>query len=334
MRETIAFLVNPSLMPNLFSEETLRGFDELGEVRRWDGQLASNDFLRDATIVITSWGSPKLEEDVLDIAPNLKFIFHSAGTVKPYVSPKLLERGVRVSSGSNIIARFVALTTLGYILLAVKKIFWWNEHIKNEKGWRDDERLWSYTGELCDVNIGIIAMSWVGRNLLNLLRPLTDRILVYDPYWSEEAIRSYGAERVDSLLDIARNCEIVVLCAPLTDETRGMLGKEFFESMKDGSVFINPARGSIVDEEALISELEKERIFACIDVTDPQEPLPKDSKLRNLKNVVISPHIAGCVRGGLKEIGKFGLEEVRRFIRGEQLINEITLGRWRILAST
>lgn len=330
MSETIAFLVNPPLMPQLFSDDTLRGFEEIGMVKRWNGETKMVDFLKDATIVITSWGTPRLGDDVLDIAPGLKFIFHAAGTVKPYVPPTLLERGVRVSCASNIIAKYVAQTTLGYILLSVKKIFWWNEHIKKEKGWREDEKLWRYTGELCDVNIGVIAMSWVGRNLINLLRSLTDNIYVYDPYWDEEAIRSYGGKKVDDLLDIARRCELVVLCAPLTDETKGMLGKEFFENMKDGGVFINTARGGIVDEKALICELEKERIFACIDVTDPVEPPPKDSKLRNLKNVVLSPHIAGCVKGGLRDIGRFGLEEIRRFLKDEELVNEVKLEKWNI----
>lgn len=332
MKEKIAFFVQPSLLPQLFAEEVLKGFEELGKAKFWDGEEGRKDFLKDATIVITSWGTPRLEEDTLDIAPKLKFIFHSAGTVKPYVSPALLARGVRVSSGSNIIAKHVALTTLGYILLSVKKIFWWNEYIKREKGWREDEKLWNYTYELCDVNIGIIAMSWVGKSLLALLRPLTDRILVYDPYWSGEAIREEGGRKVDDVMDIARNCEIVVLCAPLTEETRGMLGKEFFESMKEGSVFINPARGGLIDEEALIEELEKGRIFACLDVTDPVEPPAKDSKLRDLRNVVLSPHIAGCVKGGLKDIGRFGLEEIKRFLKGEPLVNEIDLKRWQIRA--
>jgi len=334
MREIIAFFLQPSLIPQLFPDDILKAFEELGEARRWDGQREGKDFLRDATIVITSWGTPKLEGDILDIAPNLKLVFHAAGTVKPYVSPGLMERGVRVSSGSNIIAKYVALTTLGYILLSVKKVFWWDEHIKREKGWRDDEKIWNYTCELCDVNIGIIGMSWVGRNLLSLLRPLSDKLFLYDPYWNEEAIRGYGANKVECLEEIARNCEIIALCAPLTEETRGMLGKEFFGSMKDGSVFINTARGEIVDEGALIEELERERIFACLDVTDPVEPPAKDSKLRSLRNVVISPHIAGCVRGGMKDIGRFGLEEIGRFLRGEALVNEIRLERWHILAST
>jgi phosphoglycerate dehydrogenase-like enzyme len=78
--------------------------------------------------------------------------------------------------------------------------------------------------------------------------------------------------------------------------------------------------------------LEEGRIFAVLDVTDPNEPLPPDSKLRKLKNVVISPHIAGCVRSGLKDMGRFCVEEIERFIKGETLVNEVKLERLDITA--
>jgi len=132
-------------------------------------------------------------------------------------------------------------------------------------------------------------------------------------------------------MEIAKKCEIVTLCAPLTEETKGMIGKEFFINMKDGSVFINTARGAIIDQNALIEELKKERIFACLDVTYP-EPPEKISTFQNLKNLIISPHIAGCIHSGLKELGKFSVEEIERFLKGEKLENEIKLEKINITA--
>jgi len=104
-----------------------------------------------------------------------------------------------------------------------------------------------------------------------------------------------------------------------------MIGKEFFKNMKDGSVFINTERGAIIDQNALIKELKKEKIFACLDVTYPQLP-EKNSPFLNLKNLIISPHIAGCIiHSGLKELGKFSVEEIERFLNEEKLENEIKL---------
>ena len=329
--ERIKLLVSRELVPQIFEEEVLERLGEFGELEKWEGEDIG-DFLKGATIVITSWGSPMLKEEILQIAPNLKFVFHAAGTIKPYVDRNLMGKGIRVSSASNVQAKCVATTNLAYILLSAKKIFWWDEHIKNNGGWRDNEFLWNYTDEICYLNIGIISMSWVGRYTLSFLKEFTDRILVYDPYWKEEEIEKFGGRKVDSLLELAQKCDIICLCAPLTEETRGMIGKDFFKAMKDGSVFINTARGGIIQWEALIEELKKGRIFAIFDVTDPYEPLPPDSKLRKLKNVVISPHIAGCVRSGLKDMGRFCLEEIERFLKGQELVNEIKIEKLDITA--
>lgn len=329
--ERIKLLVTKELVSQIFEEGVLKKLEEFGKLEKWEGEDVI-EFLAGATIIITSWGSPMLKEEILQIAPNLRFIFHAAGTIKPYVDRKLMEKGIRVSCASNVQARCVATTNLAYILLSAKKIFWWNEHIKTTGGWRDNEFLWDHTDEIRYLNIGIISMSWVGRYTLSFLKEFTKNIFVYDPYWKAEEIEKLGGEKVDELLALARECDIICLCAPLTEETRGMIGKDFFEAMKDGSVFINTARGGIIEWDALMEELKKGRIFAVLDVTDPNEPLSPGSKLRKLKNVVISPHIAGCVRSGLKDMGRFCVEEIERFIKGETLINEVKLERLDITA--
>lgn len=93
--------------------------------------------------------------------------------------------------------------------------------------------------------------------------------------------------------------------------------------MKDHSILINTARGALVDEAALIALLRTRPIFACLDVTDPEPPAP-DSPLRTMPNVLLTPHLAGCVGSGLKRLGATAAEEVRRFLTGEPLINEVT----------
>lgn len=324
--ERIKLLVKKELAHQIFEDEVLKKLGEFGKLERWEGEDI-REFLEGATIVITSWGSPMLKEEILQIAPNLKFVFHAAGTIKPYVDRNLMGKGIRVSSASNVQARCVATTNLAYILLSAKKIFWWDEHIKNSGGWRDNEFLWNYTDEVRHLNIGIISMSWVGRYTLSFLKEFTKNIFVYDPYWKAEEIEKLGGKKVDELLALARKCDIICLCAPLTEETKGMIGKDFFKAMRDGSVFINTARGGIIQWEALTEELEKERIFAILDVTDPNEPLPPNSKLRKLRNVVISPHIAGCVRSGLKDMGRFCLEEIERFLNGQELVNDKKTGK-------
>jgi len=329
--EKIIFLMPSESFEKIFKKETVDKLKKYGEVKIWDEKENIENFTKNSTIIITSWGSPEITQSIFKSAPELKFIMHAAGTIKPYVKKEVIEKGVKVNSCSGVIGKFVAIATLGLILVSVKKIFWWSDFIKETGKWRDNEKLMKYTDEINGVNIGIISMSNVGRNLLNLLRQFTEKIYVYDPYWTEEQIKNYGGIKVKSLMEIAEKCEIVALCAPLTEETKGMIGKEFFKNMKDGAVFINTARGAIIDQNALIEELKKERIFACLDVTYP-EPPEKNSPLYNLKNLIISPHITGCVHSGLKELGKFSVEEIERFLKGEKLENEIKLEKISITA--
>lgn len=307
---------------NIFPAEVLEGLNKIGDVSIWDGKEELNDFLAGADIIVTTWGSPRLDVQILKSAPGLSFIFHAAGTIKSVVDAELMNKGVRVSSAANVLGRNVAITTFGLMLAGIKKIPWWNDHIKNAGGWRENAKLLRHTNEIGTVNSGVISMSHVGKNLLSLLKNVTENIVVYDPYWNDSSIKECGGRKAEDLYEIAEKCDVIALCAPLLKSTEGMLDKKFFERMKDGAVLVNASRGAILDEPALIEELRKERIYACLDVTNP-EPPPADSPLRGLKNILLCPHIAGIANSGFRDIGKFCVEEINRFLAGNELFNEI-----------
>ncbi|MDD3725622.1 MAG: NAD(P)-dependent oxidoreductase [Candidatus Ratteibacteria bacterium] len=316
----------------IFDKDVIEELKKIGDVFIWDGKTPVPVFCKDADIIVTSWGSPKLDVSILKVAPSLKFIFHAAGTIKTVVDPELMKKGVRVSSASNILGRNVAITTFGLVLIGVKKIPWWNEYIKSTGNWRENNFLLTYTNEIGTSTVGVISMSNVGKNLVLLLKNVTDNILVYDPFWTSGDIEKFGGIKVEILYEIAERCDVIALCTPFLKTTEGMIDRKFFQNMKNGAVFINTARGKIIDEAALIEELKKERIFACLDVTDPEEPPPPDSPLRKLKNVLLSPHIAGIVNSGMKDIGVFCVDEIKRFIKKEVLVNEILLEKLDITA--
>lgn len=315
----------------IFSKGILEELKNSGDVSVWDGKMSVQEFCKGADIIVTTWGSPQLDISILEYAPSLKFIFHAAGTIKTVVDPELMKKGIRVSSASNILGRNVAITTFGLVLVSIKKMPWWDNYIKTAGKWREEEFLLRNTNEIGTSNVGVISMSSVGKNLVQLLKNVTDNIFVYDPYWTDSDIEKFGGRKVKNIYEIAEKCDVIALCAPLLKETEGMIDKKFFQIMKDGAVFINTARGKIIDEKALIEELQKKRIFACLDVTDPEPPSP-DSPLWKLKNVLLSPHIAGIVNSGLTDIGRFCVEEIKRFINNEPLVNEIILEKLNIIA--
>ena len=105
-------------------------------------------------------------------------------------------------------------------------------------------------------------------------------------------------------------------------ELARMINAEGLALMKDDALIVNTARGSLIDEPALIAELQNGRFFAFLDVTDP-EPPAADSPLRHLPNVVVTPHIAGCI-DNCNRMGELAVEELRRFFAGEPAVYQIT----------
>jgi len=146
-------------------------------------------------------------------------------------------------------------------------------------------------------------------------------ILVYDPFVSDEEAERLGAIKLE-LEPLLRRADVVSLHAPAKPDTIHLLDARHLSLMKDDALLINTARGALIDEHALIAELEKGRFFAFLDVSDP-EPPAIDSPLRRLDNVVLTPHIAGCIED-CSRMGELAVEELRRFFAGEPPIHRIT----------
>jgi phosphoglycerate dehydrogenase-like enzyme len=134
-----------------------------------------------------------------------------------------------------------------------------------------------------------------------------------------------GVYGVDELPRLLPDAEIVVLVVPLTDRTRGMVDADFLAALPDGALLVNAARGPVVDTAALLAEVGSGRVFAALDVTDP-EPLPAGHPLWHLPNVLITPHVGGSVRGLLPRAYRLAGEQLGRLAAGEPLINVVVDG--------
>ena len=178
--------------------------------------------------------------------------------------------------------------------------------------------------------IGIVGASTVGREVIRLLKPFDCKILVYDPYLADEEAEKMGVEKV-SLEDLFRQSDFISVHAPLTEETIHMIGRKHFRLMRDGAVLINTSRGKVLDQDVLLEECKNGRILVALDVTDP-EPLPSDSPLRKLKNVLLTPHIAGHGYYGAKKIGEMVLQALEDFFAGREVKNRVDFSRYDILA--
>jgi len=239
-------------------------------------------------------------------------------SVTRFVSDALWQRGIHVTTAAPALARDVAVTTVGLIIVGLKRIWPLGRHVR-EGGWRASP-YWP-SRELYGKKVGIVGASHVGRHVIDLLRPFGPRILLYDPYVAAEEAARLGVAKVE-LDGLLRQADVVSLHAPAKPETHRMLNAERLALMKDDALLVNTARGTLIDEAALIEELRKGRFFAFLDVTDP-EPPAADSPLRDLENVVLTPHLAGCIED-CGRLGEMAVEELRRHFAGEPPLYEVT----------
>jgi len=322
----VAITIGQVHYPRMFSQEAFAELDLFADVIHHQGQNPANkqelmDVLKNADACITSWDVASLDADVVRSAPNLKAMAHMGSSVKRFVSDAFFQRGIHLTSAGIALAKSVAETTLGLMIVGQKRIWPLGQHVR-EGGWRESPTWdkWS-SRELYRKNVGIIGASNVGRHVIELLKPFGPKVLLYDPYINTEDAIKLGAEKVE-LEDLLIRSDVVSLHAPSNKSTFHLLNAEGLAMMKDDALIINTGRGTLIEEPALITELSKGRFFAFLDVTDP-EPPALENPLRSLPNVVITPHIAGCIEN-CNQMGELAVEELRRFFAGEPAVYQIT----------
>ncbi|AZI59552.1 phosphoglycerate dehydrogenase [Nakamurella antarctica] len=132
-----------------------------------------------------------------------------------------------------------------------------------------------------------------------------------------------GIESIHNIASLLPHHQAVIVVVPVTPETVGLVDADFLAAMPDGAVLVNAARGSVVKTDALLLELTAGRLFAALDVTDP-EPLPVGHPLWGAPGVFITPHIGGSAPGALRRAAKVAEAQIRRYLAGEQLLNVVS----------
>lgn len=283
--------------------------------------------------VLTGWGSPPFSSAMLDAAPDLRLVMHTAGSVKGLFSAELVQnvllpRGIVVASGAGAIALNVAEATIGLMILAARR---WTEHAAHFRANKCGKANFAANAQfLSGATVGIVSASLVGRQVLRVLQPFGCHVLIFDPFLSPAAARGLGAEAVD-LDTLFERSDIVSVHAPKLPTTHHLIGARQLCKLRDGATFVNTSRGEVIDHEALLAQCRSGRIVAALDVTDP-EPLPPDSEFWNLPNVLLTPHIAGQGRAGYFGIGQGALQALRDVQNGRPVAGAVRLDRWDILA--
>jgi len=303
--------------PEWFAENLQKEFPQLDVVRitNYDGIGA---VLGDAHIMFTQ----SISAEQFVAARQLRWIHSPAAAIHQFMFPELMASDVILTNAREVHGIGVAEHVMALIFAIAKRI---PESVRfQEKHVWGQEILWNRGASplaIARATIGIVGFGSIGSNVAKYAKAMGMKVIVVRerpgsvrPEFVDEELSS---SKLDELLARA---DYVVLSPPLTPETRGMIGRAQFAKMKSGAYLINVGRGPLVDEAALVETLRDHKIAgAALDVFD-QEPLPADSPLWHLENLLITPHTAGMAGNLWQRHYALFSENLRRFLKGEPLL--------------
>lgn len=323
----ILFTNAPAMQGKFWQEEAQAKADELGfsvRMNPHEGQMTPEmwrETIGQADALITGWGTPQLNEEIVGENDNLKIVGHAAGSVARIVCPYLYERGVRVVTANDIMAQAVAEWSAMMTLIGLRNMLAY-------AGWGAARQVnWQNRMEVTDPTkavLGIWGYGDISRHLVRYLKPYNFKeMLVVSGHMSDEAAAEAGLTKVD-FDELFERADVVHCLTGLTEKNKGRVGAKQLAALKDGATLINAGRSPLIQRQALLDELAKGRITAILDVFD-KEPLPEDDELRTFDNVILTPHSAGVGTYHLYPV--LVLEEFDRFFKGQALEWEVTPDR-------
>jgi len=281
-----------------------------------NGELAEQIGAYDA-IVIRS--ATTLTAEVLDRAERLKVIGRAGVGVDNVDVETATRRGIVVANAPESTVVSAAEHTIGLLLALSRNIP--QAHAALKQGRWERGR---YGGiELEGKTLGVLGFGRIGQQVARRALGLGMRVVAYDPFVAKERFRELGAERVEAPEEVYGAADFLTLHLPLTDDTRGSVGKEAFRQMRDGVRVINAARGELIDEGALFDALRSGKVAAAaLDVFSVE---PYAVTLLELDNVVVTPHLAASTEEAQDRAGLIVAEQVAAALDGALVTNAVNI---------
>lgn len=275
---------------------------------------------RDVDLILTHWCG--VNSTIIESSKNLKAIMTLRSGSENINVDYAKRKGVSVSICPSRLANPVADMTIALMLSECRGLL--RDNLRyNHGNWKKTSIMDSSTASLSNLSIGLVGYGGISKAVAKrLVCGFGATVYAYDPFVDDNDIQKDGVLPA-SMDELLSKSDIVSLHTRLTPETKGSFGYEQFSKMKPTAIFINTARGALVDEEALIDALEKKRIRgAGLDVFE-KEPIDKDSPLLKMENVTATPHVSGQTTDSIVNSVKILKQELLRFINGEKLLNTV-----------
>lgn len=270
--------------------------------------------IEDADIVFGGFNRSLFEH-----AKHLKWVQVWAAGVDGIMFPEFVESDVILTSAKGYVGPHLADQAWALILGIIRGV----GRSVRERTWDNKMSIRSQTWELRDHTLGVVGLGGTGIEVARRAQGFEMRVIAVDPEAVEAPTFVHEVRKMDRFHDLLTESDIVCICAPLTPETEGMFNDEAFQKMQSHALLINVTRGKIVDGDALLRALEGGIIGgAGLDVT-PVEPLPADSPLWDMPNVIITPHVAGGSPIRMDRTVELFCDNLERFLVGKQLLSVI-----------
>jgi phosphoglycerate dehydrogenase-like enzyme len=270
--------------------------------------------------VILNWsGSRELLEQVWRMAPRVRWVHSRSAGLEDVLFPGLVESGAVLTNSRGVFSAPLGEFVLGAALFFAKDL---RRMVRSQ-----EDRCWDPfdVTQIRGQTMGIVGYGDIGRAVACLAKAFGMRVLALRR--RPELCR--GDALVDEVIPVARKLELmarsdyVVVTAPLTPETRGLIGEPELRAMRASAVLINVGRGPVVEEAPLVRALQERWIHgAALDVFD-SEPLPHAHPFYRLDNVLLSPHCADHTPDWMDRAMQFFLDNFERFRKGESLLNVV-----------
>jgi phosphoglycerate dehydrogenase-like enzyme len=286
----------------------------------------------------------KITPELLAAAPRLRWVQAPTASLEHYIFPELVEHPCALTNMRGLYSDVIADQVMGYIICFARNL---HRYVLQQS-----QGVWSPVGgesarvgfasgpgvvnaidrahrHLSDHTLGIVGFGAIGSEIARRALAFSMRVLAVDPVQTTAIAGMQALWPIDRLGDLLEQSDFVVIAAPHTPRTEKLLRRPLFQRMKPSAYLINIGRGAIVDLADLIAALEANEIAgAALDVFET-EPLPADSPLWKMgERVILTPHVAGYSPRIAERHLAVLLENVRRFVAGEPLMNIVDKSRW------
>jgi phosphoglycerate dehydrogenase-like enzyme len=267
--------------------------------------------------------------------PNLRWVHSATAGVERVLTPQALERGLVITNARGVFSRPIAEYVM-LMVLAVARHMPELLELQHERTWQPLE-----AREMRDVTMGIVGLGSIGRAVAALASSFGCRIIAtrrrldegfgQAPTDDDDPLPAVDEQRArilppDGLPELLAAADFVVLALPLTRETEDLIDDAAFDAMKPGAWLVNVARGRLVDDRALLRALRQGHIGGAVLDAFRDEPLPPDSPLYDLENVIITPHTSWSSGRVLDRSIELFCDNLRRFRTGQPLVNMVDPG--------